>query len=175
MDVRVTVDADDRQVESESLHQWLVESAELRGRVVPVESPPPPGALGPTLDAILVAVAPGSVATALATILVTWIRHRGGAVRIEIELPDGRRARLEADKVRTLTDAQLRGELGAVVAALQPPADPARPPADPARPPADPARAAGPGGGTSGSPAIDPPAGPAALPAAGRDTARVDG
>ncbi|MGC4770505.1 effector-associated constant component EACC1 [Micromonospora sp. DT44] len=102
----------------ESLQEWLVDDGELRGRVTGLESPPPPGALGPVLDSLLLALAPGSVATALATALISWIRHRGGAVRVEVELPDGRRVKLEADRVRELTDAQVRAHLVDLVAAL---------------------------------------------------------
>ncbi len=118
VDVRIVTGGGDRLTELESLEEWLADTPELRGRVTPVESPPPPGALGPVLDALLVALAPGSVATALATALVSWIRHRTGAVRVEVELPDGTRVRLEADRVRVLTEQQLRAELDRLLAAL---------------------------------------------------------
>lgn len=118
VDVRIVTTGGDRLTELESLQEWLADSPELRGRVTPVESPPPPGMLGPVLEALLVALAPGSVATALATALVTWIRHRTGAVRVEVERPDGTRVRLEADRVRVLTEPQLRAELDRLLAAL---------------------------------------------------------
>ncbi|MGC4870228.1 effector-associated constant component EACC1 [Micromonospora sp. DT53] len=118
MDVRIMVSAEDQLAALESLQEWLVDDGELRGRVTGHESPPPPGALGPVLDSLLLALAPGSVATALATALISWIRHRGGAVRIEIDLPDGRRVKLEADRVRELTDAQVRAHVVDLVAVL---------------------------------------------------------
>jgi hypothetical protein len=111
------VSAEDHLAALESLQEWLVDNGELRGRVTGHESPPP-GALGPVLDSLLLALAPGSVATALATALISWIRHRGGAVRVEIDLPDGRRVKLEADRVRELTDAQLRAHVVDLVAVL---------------------------------------------------------
>jgi hypothetical protein len=118
MDVRIVVSHGDRRAELESLQDWLGDSGEMRGRVEAREQPAPRGALGPVLDSLLIALAPGSVATALATALVSWIRHRNGGVRIEIELPDGRRVKLEADRVRELTEAQLRGQVTSLVAAL---------------------------------------------------------
>ena len=123
MDVRIAVSGGNELTELESLQEWLADSAELRGRVMACELPPPPGALGPVLDAILVALAPGSVATAGATAVVSWLRHRAGGVRVEIELPDGRRLTLAADRVRELTDAQLRGQLADLLTALAPAAD----------------------------------------------------
>ncbi|MET8357239.1 hypothetical protein [Micromonospora sp. NPDC005171] len=123
MDVRIVVSGEDHLAALESLQEWLVDNGELRGRVTGHESPPPPGALGPVLDSLLLALAPGSVATALATTLISWIRHRSGAVRIEIELPDGRRVKLEADRVRELTDAQVRAHVVDLVAVLTSDAD----------------------------------------------------
>ncbi len=123
MDVRIAVAGGDELTELESLQEWLADSAELRGRVTACELPPPRGALGPVLDAILVALAPGSVATAVATALVSWLRHRAGAVRVEIELPDGRRLTLAADRVRELSDAQLRGQLADLLTTLEPAPD----------------------------------------------------
>ncbi|MDG4792467.1 hypothetical protein [Micromonospora sp. WMMD1082] len=118
MDVRILVDSEHGAVHLAELHHWLADVPELRGRLTPLEAPPPPGVLGPTLEALLLAIAPGSVATAFATALVSWLRHRSGAVRVELELPDGSRVKLEADRVREMTDAELRGQLAAVLAGL---------------------------------------------------------
>jgi hypothetical protein len=123
VDVRVAVEDDDALAELESLRDWLADVDDLRGRVVGVEIAPPAGALGPVLDTVLVAVGPGGAAAAFATALVSWMRHRRGAVKIRVEMPDGRSVRLDADHVQGLSVAELRALLDAVVGAVSPDGD----------------------------------------------------
>lgn len=118
MDVRVSAEAADPAGELESLRDWLADMGEFRGRVAAVESPPPPGALGPVLDAVLISLGPGGAAAAFATAVVSWLRQRRGAVKIEIELPDGASVKVEATVVRELGVTELRPLLESVATTL---------------------------------------------------------
>ncbi|MEV6851209.1 hypothetical protein [Actinoplanes sp. NPDC051411] len=118
MDVRVSAEGENPADELESLRDWLGGTGELRGRVTGVESPPPVGALGPVLDEVLIAMGPGGAAAAFATALVSWLRHRGGSVKIRIELPDGTAVRLDATEVRRFDVAELRSLLKSVARAV---------------------------------------------------------
>ncbi|MDH6579121.1 hypothetical protein [Kitasatospora sp. MAP5-34] len=91
-----------------SLRQWLVAEDELRGRVVLAETPPPPGALGAVVDALTVALGPGGVATAIASVLISWIRRQRGSVSVKVTRPDGTVTELSATHVSGLEPARLR-------------------------------------------------------------------
>lgn len=120
--MRVDVDAEDRTTELESLREWLAEVDELRGRVDPVESPPPPGSLGPVLDALQVVLAPGGATAAVAASVVAWLRSRAGRITVRLERPDGTKVSIDAVRVRGLTPADVRDEVDRVVKAIEPPA-----------------------------------------------------
>jgi Effector Associated Constant Component 1 len=114
----VTFEAANAQAELESLRDWLTDTVELRGWVSEVPAPPPSEALGPLLDALAVTLGPGGAATAFAAALIAWIRQCRGSVRIRIDLPGGRRVRLDAEHVKGLTGQELRTELDMLVRAL---------------------------------------------------------
>ncbi|MGW0890865.1 effector-associated constant component EACC1 [Saccharopolyspora sp. NPDC002578] len=61
MDVAVRAVGPDSADRLRSLHQWLRDVDELRGRVSALETPPPPDALGPVLDAVAPAVKSGAI------------------------------------------------------------------------------------------------------------------
>jgi hypothetical protein len=114
VDVRLTVQGEDPASHLRSLQEWLAEPIELRGRVRPLERPPAPGTLGPVLDSLLVALGPGGVAGALATVVIAWIRHRQGEVTVEVTRPDGGSVKVSAANVRGMTPAQLRAQVDQV-------------------------------------------------------------
>jgi hypothetical protein len=92
-----------------SLHEWLARDDELRGRVRPVQAPPVPGTLGPVLDSLVIALGPGGVATATASVLISWIRHRTGNQAVRITRADGTSLELTVARVRGLDAAGVRG------------------------------------------------------------------
>jgi len=101
--VTASVEADLR-----ALQDWLAEDPDLRSRVHVRESPPAPGTLGPVLEALLVAVGPGGVASAFAATLISWIRHRTGDVQLRVTRGDGSVVEISGTHVRELTPAELR-------------------------------------------------------------------
>ncbi|WP_431929230.1 effector-associated constant component EACC1 [Amycolatopsis tucumanensis] len=85
----LTVAADRAGDEARSLREWLLGQEELRGRVRLVDSPPEPGRLGSVVETLAVALGPGGVATATATVLIAWLRRRASDVTITVKKPDG--------------------------------------------------------------------------------------
>ncbi|MYV58538.1 hypothetical protein GTW37_01955 [Streptomyces sp. SID4931] len=119
MEVTVYAEGPDPAEELRSLHDWLTDIEELRGRVRCQESPPPPGTLGPLLDALSVALGPAGAATALATTVVAWLRTRRSEIRIKVTLPDRRSVELTAKGVSDLDSAALRQQVGDVAQLLR--------------------------------------------------------
>src|SRR4051812_25781683 len=104
--------------ELRSLHAWLTDVDELRGRVGCEESPPEKGTLGPLLEALTVALGPGGAATALATTVIAWLRTRRSEIHIKVTLPDRRSLELSATNVAALDGAALRQQVADVAALL---------------------------------------------------------
>lgn len=74
--------------ELESLYEWLVRDPELRGQVSPKLAAPKSGKLGAVLESLIVVLGPGGVATALASVLISWLRRRVGEVHMKITVDD---------------------------------------------------------------------------------------
>ncbi|NUS44046.1 MAG: hypothetical protein HOQ24_10210 [Mycobacteriaceae bacterium] len=108
MDVTLRVEARRTVDETHSLLDWLQADGALRGRVRQVRSEPPPGVLGPGVDSLVVALGPGGVATALATVLVTWIRRRTSDVTLKVTGPDGETYELNVTNVGNVDAAAVQ-------------------------------------------------------------------
>ncbi|MER7930731.1 hypothetical protein ABTY96_47825 [Streptomyces sp. NPDC096057] len=104
--------------ELRSLHAWLTDVDELKGRVGCKESPPGKGTLGPLLEALTVALGPGAAATALATTVIAWLRTRRSEIRIKMTLPDRRSLEVSAKNVADLDAAALRQQVADIAALL---------------------------------------------------------
>lgn len=111
--IALRVDAPDGLAELASLHAWLGDVPALRGRIDAVHVPPPPGALGPVLDALQVAAVPGGAVAVLMSALVAWVQHRATDVTVRIER-DGRSVEVDAKRVRTLDADGMRRLVKAV-------------------------------------------------------------
>jgi hypothetical protein len=108
MQVRLTVAGDDATAAMRSLEVWLAGHDELRGQVEPVVMAPQPGTMGSVADVLMVTVGPGGVATAVASVLISWIRRQRGKVSVSARRPDGAEITLTADHVRGLTTEEIR-------------------------------------------------------------------
>lgn len=115
--IALRVDAPDSVAELGSLQSWLGDVPQLRGRVDAVHAPPPPGALGPVLDALQVAAVPGGAVAVVASALVAWVQHRSTDVRVRVER-NGRSAEVDAKRVRTLDADGMRRLVEAVSEAI---------------------------------------------------------
>lgn len=121
MNVEVTADAPDATDQLRSLHAWLADVQELRGRAAVRESAPPRGALGPVVEAVAVALGPAGAATAFASTVIAWLRARRGEVRIKVTLEDGRSVELTATNVADLDTAAVERQIARIAALLEPP------------------------------------------------------
>jgi hypothetical protein len=108
MEVGLTVVGDDATAGMRSLEAWLAGHDELRGRVRPVVTVPQPGTMGSVADVLMVALGQGGVATAMASVLISWIRRQSGKVSVNVTHPDGTTITLSADHVRGLTTEEVR-------------------------------------------------------------------
>jgi Effector Associated Constant Component 1 len=91
-----------------SLQAWIAGEQELSGRVRHIPEEPPAGAMGGASAALAVALGPGGIATAAATVLLAWIRRRTGSVKVTLQRPDGTSWSLETENVQGLTASELR-------------------------------------------------------------------
>jgi hypothetical protein len=87
------------------LHGLLAGEPELRGRVTVRGGAPVPGTMGVVTEAVLVALGPGGAGTAIAAVVVTYLRQRGRGIRLRVTRADGASVELAAGNVRGL-DAQ---------------------------------------------------------------------
>ncbi|MEV7601332.1 hypothetical protein AB0O91_28595 [Kitasatospora sp. NPDC089797] len=106
--ISVTVEGTDSADDLRSLRQWLVEDDRLRGRVRLAEAPPAPGTLGALLDTLTVTLGPGGVATAVASVLISWVRRQRGNVSVKVTRPDGTTAEFSATHVSGLEAPEVR-------------------------------------------------------------------
>ncbi|KUN22918.1 hypothetical protein AQJ23_26405 [Streptomyces antibioticus] len=90
------------------LHRRLTDIEELRGEVRAVPAASRPGALGTLLDALSVNVLSAGAVSAVAGVVVTWIRHRTTDAVIKLRRPDGTEVEVTAERVRRLNSAAVR-------------------------------------------------------------------
>ncbi|GLI03365.1 effector-associated constant component EACC1 [Phytohabitans aurantiacus] len=105
----VTITADEESVVDDllSLREELIDGG-LGAHVSLRQRPMEPGALGPITDAVIAVVTSGALATALASVLVTWIKFRVGDRELTITRDGDVKIRLRATNVRQADDAELR-------------------------------------------------------------------
>ncbi|MFI1168573.1 hypothetical protein ACH4UM_34620 [Streptomyces sp. NPDC020801] len=118
MEVTLEVEGHRTADELRSLREWLLNEEGLRGRVRLVDGPVVPGTLGSGVEALAVILAPGGIATAVASVLIAWIRHRTSDVTLKVTRPDGTSYEISATDVPdfgTTAVADLAAQLSASV------------------------------------------------------------
>lgn len=116
----VTLSADGDDAGPADLARWLDEEDGLRGCVRREAGPVPEGALGGELEHVAVTLGSSGVATAMASVLVAWLRRRTGSVTVRLSRRDGSRLELRADSVRALDAEQLRAQVAQLAAVAWP-------------------------------------------------------
>ncbi|WP_143046947.1 effector-associated constant component EACC1 [Amycolatopsis xylanica] len=119
MDVVVSADGPDSADQLRSLHEWLRDVGELRGRIGLSERAAEPGTLGPVLEALVVALGPAGAATAVSTAVISWLRTRRGEVRIKATFGENRSVELTATNVAKLDAAALEHQVARIAAMLE--------------------------------------------------------
>jgi hypothetical protein len=109
MDMTIRIADDGTGTELGSLSQWLKADDRFAGRTRVLRGATTRDILSGGLpEAIAVALAPGGVVTAAATVLITWLRHRTGTVKVTGTRPDGTAFEIDATQVRNLDAAGIR-------------------------------------------------------------------
>lgn len=112
MQLWLSVEGDDPVGGLEEVSDWLQREPGLRGRVTSVDAAPRAGHLGGLTDALVVAVGSGGMLTALAASLKAFLAlPRRSDLRIVLSSPDGRKAEIDAKRVRNV-EALIRELLG---------------------------------------------------------------
>lgn len=114
-----------------SLRSWLLEADERVGRVELRHAEPQPGQLGSLTDALVVALGSGGAGTALASVLITWLRHRTTDLTIKVTRADGSSFEVSGQRLRRIDAPALGAEVqrltgqltGTGSAAVLPPGD----------------------------------------------------
>ncbi|MQY23919.1 hypothetical protein NRB20_70520 [Nocardia sp. RB20] len=94
--------------ELRDLDEYLSDTDELRGCVHPQSRPPGPEAMGPTLEALQIVLAPGGAAAVTASMIIAWLRSRRASVRISVRGEDGKTVDLDARGVSSLDSEGLQ-------------------------------------------------------------------
>lgn len=119
--VRLSVDGEGSQAaQAADLAAWLEGEDVLRGLVRREAAPVPEGALGGELQQLAVTLSSSGVATAVASVVVAWLRRRSGSVSVRVTRDDGVQVELRADRVRTLDAEQLRAQVDRLVSVTLP-------------------------------------------------------
>jgi Effector Associated Constant Component 1 len=95
----ITIFLDGAVDDAIDLHESLNWDRELHGRARLVPVAAPEDTLGADLTQLLVTLESGGMATAFASVLVTWIKKRAGGVTAKVMLRDGTVIELTAERV----------------------------------------------------------------------------
>jgi Effector Associated Constant Component 1 len=104
--------------DSAALGALLDADPDLRGHVRREVPQGPEGALGGGLPELVIALGSSGVATAVASVLMVWLRQRSGAVSVHITQPDGTQLELTAERVRALSSDELKAHVDQLTAQL---------------------------------------------------------
>jgi hypothetical protein len=128
------------------LAAWLEDDDELRGLVAREPAPVREGTLGAELAQVAVDVVSSGTASALASVLIAWLRRSTGGVSVTLTRSDGSVVKLRADRVRKLGAADLHAAVDQLTTAVWPQEPPQALAPEPPEPP-EPASEASPSGG----------------------------
>lgn len=115
---KLTVAGDDVTAAMRSLEAWLAGHEELRGRVRPVVMALQPDTMGSVADVLMVTVGQAGVATAVASVLISWIRRQSGKISVSVTRHDGAEITFTAEHVRGLTTEEVRSVVTQLAATL---------------------------------------------------------
>jgi hypothetical protein len=117
---RVTLSVTGGFDDAAALDAELDSEPDLRRHVRRVAADSPPGSLGGELPQLLVTLASGGLATALASVIVVWLRQRTGSITIRVTRADGSELELAAERVKKMDHETLRAQTDQLRALLWP-------------------------------------------------------
>ena len=89
----------------------MIDDDDLRGPIELRQSDPGPGELGSLTDALVVAAGSGGAITALAGVLISWLRHRTSDLTVKVTRPDGSSVEVDGKRIRRLEAGALAVEI----------------------------------------------------------------
>jgi hypothetical protein len=101
----------DDPAEARELEAFLTSDPELRRWVTARGAAPEPGTMGSVADVLVVALGQGGIATALASVLISWIRRQRSKISVHARCSCGKEITVSADHIRDLKPDQLRGQV----------------------------------------------------------------
>ena len=101
----------DEPAETRELEAFLTSDPELRSRVTARVAAPEPGSMGSVTDVLVVALGQGGIATALASVLISWIRRQRSKISVHARCSCGKEITVSVDHIRNLTADQLREQV----------------------------------------------------------------
>jgi membrane-associated two-gene conflict system component 1 (EACC1) len=101
----------DDPADTRELEAFLTGNPELRRWVTAQVAAPKPGAMGSVTDVLVVALGQGGTATALASVLISWIRRQRSTISVHTRCSCGKETTVSADHIQKLTAAQLREQV----------------------------------------------------------------
>lgn len=123
VEIDVCISGEDAAGELRSMLSWFSGEEELRGQARLAVAPPRSGQMGAGIESLVIALAPGGLVTAFATVLIAWIRSRSGSISVELSRPDGAKLRFDAKNVKALPRErvdELAQQIAGLVAAAGP-------------------------------------------------------
>lgn len=108
-ELTLTVHTPDAEACLRALHQWLSADNGLRGRVRRRHTPPSPGHMGGSADALTIILGSGGIVGLIAP-LCAWLTSRRSDIAVTLEADDGRKVTLDvkraADERAVIREAQ---------------------------------------------------------------------
>jgi membrane-associated two-gene conflict system component 1 (EACC1) len=99
VDVQLSLEQTDPDM-LQSLHNWLCNESELRGRIAAVDRTPRPGEMSGFSDVLVVALSSGGALSVLAASLRAWFAQpRRAKVTINVKTANGATISVDADRV----------------------------------------------------------------------------
>ncbi|WP_433518803.1 effector-associated constant component EACC1 [Nonomuraea sp. CA-143628] len=102
MPVNLTLDDGSPADLLRDLRIWLLDEPDLRGTVHLRERAPEPGALGPVVDALQLALGSGGALATAATVIIAWLRAQRGSITIKLSRGDKPSLKVSATGVKNL-------------------------------------------------------------------------
>ncbi|GGS89398.1 hypothetical protein ACFFV7_50310 [Nonomuraea spiralis] len=108
MAVQLSLQSDDTADMTWDLHTWLSDEPELRRNVRVVQHDPEPGALGPVVDGLQLALGSGGAFATAATVIIAWLRAQRGSVTVKFTREGQSSLEVSATGVKNLDAAGMR-------------------------------------------------------------------
>jgi hypothetical protein len=110
-DTQLWLTGSDTPSDTRELETFLTSNPELRRWVTAQVAAPKPGSMGSVTDVLVVALGQGGTATALASVLISWIRRQRSKISVHTRCSCGKEITVSAEHIQRLTAEELHGQV----------------------------------------------------------------